>query len=1141
MTKLISDIRIDSIVLEKMKDTNTDKIINSLVVSSNVHLPRQNVNLERVNLRMVLALSEQAAQVMDYISQRYNEYDNIDLENVTSTEYNIFLRHQTNKIGQYLNSSSPFSPVSTDLEALSLVVPRRMSHLGEGSSVAKDIIIYDVAINEIIANRKSQTALLDLIRINLPETKEDIDQLSLYAFAYDTDIPNILKDDPEDNFTINTGATTISSVSPLGRKTTFISISKENPFVGLEQDKVEENVDRDKLKVIEELPSDIAVKKYTNIADKVEELFTTFQKSKNYEINKILKKENYFSELWRTRDTKENNRFIFAFDVQAYLAKNGLFPFVYKNNELAEILISGGSDLSPRKLSSIISVEVYRQYVRTSGYLASNDLGTIGKNSVEGPNNEFPKVLVEKIEKANVNLLGLPETSRICFYEGYDNFGTSQDVNYQKNGTYQYIAECTIIDNSPEMMRRLANSMYGLKRSTKLIYDYLIGDNSITDPNTGKLLVDVKSITAPIDGENINVSEKIFETVKTYDVFIGALSPSGQAIDLEQYYQNQFETNGGRVDLQIIKDLENIIDLGIHFVYSKLEKFYPQDPFGRTDNPVVTGFANNRSRSTRVNFSTVEHTFSPTYERGKNIGFGLDYVFSSDNPNEILNSISLDGYNSRRFDEFKKYFSSGAGNSIARPVGSFEDSSYAYLTAKTIRTPGRSTIDQTTYAGGNSTAVEYDFDRYGQLFADIIDIEHKSEGVGMQYPTLTAKSNDQNTNNKIYSSARTLLQQRFGVHINEVIIPQFTAPKIVNDDIKTTIYNLRDKENCGQNSGPPLIQSVIGGEDTQNSTTKTYLDQVDLMIKNQNSERDKGDIDVKLRAEDRKDRSIKLPFVLLGELTLDSRIKNFSTKDNTLFNSLTALRQTLNITQNNVAQVIESSLISEMPNQLKSMLVFSTTNSETALSGGDGSQPFDACRPKIEDSDSGDAVGDLVSFFDDSENIPPYPQTIDPMKNYSKFLAFWMNYRQVAVVEYLDGFNSLKQTDNNTELLNNKLKLPVWNTLSSATAQDLLDQGGSILCRVRFLSSEDYIQLLAGQELSTDQITDIVEYFQPKRALNLPTYNEYFYIQSGTSEVVQEQDEESDAVNEQASAAPQSSFVTEQTSAAPQSSFVAGY
>ena len=276
MTKLISDIRIDSIVLKKKKNTNTDKTINSLIVSSNVHLPRQSVNLEKVNLRMVFTVSEQASRVMDYISQRYNEYNNLDLENVTSTEYNIFLRQQTNKIGQYLNSSSPFSPVSTDLEALSLVTPHRISRLGEGSSVAKDIIIYDVAIDEIIANRKNQIALLDLIRINLPETMEDIEQLSLYAFAYDTDIPNILKDDPEDNFTINTGTTIISSVTPLGRKTTFISVSEENPFVGMGQQKVEENVDRDKLRIIEELPSDIAVKKYTNIADKAEELFTTF-------------------------------------------------------------------------------------------------------------------------------------------------------------------------------------------------------------------------------------------------------------------------------------------------------------------------------------------------------------------------------------------------------------------------------------------------------------------------------------------------------------------------------------------------------------------------------------------------------------------------------------------------------------------------------------------------------------------------------------------------------------------------------------------------------------------------------------------------------------------------------------------------
>jgi hypothetical protein len=63
------------------------------------------------------------------------------------------------------------------------------------------------------------------------------------------------------------------------------------------------------------------------------------------------------------------------------------------------------------------------------------------------------------------------------------------------------------------------------------------------------------------------------------------------------------------------------------------------------------------------------------------------------------------------------------------------------------------------------------------------------------------------------------------------------------------------------------------------------------------------------------------------------------------------------------------------------------------------------------------------------------PQTEDPMKNYAKFLAFWMNYRQVAVVEYLDGFSSLKPTENNSELLDNKLKLSNWSTFDASVSE----------------------------------------------------------------------------------------------------------
>jgi hypothetical protein len=335
--------------------------------------------------------------------------------------------------------------------------------------------------------------------------------------------------------------------------------------------------ERDKLRIIEEVPNNIAVEKYANIAEKAQELFTTFQKSKNYEINKILKKENYFSDFWLTRDLLDNHKFVFAFDLQSYLSKNGLFPFVYRNNELANILISGDNDLSPDSLSSVVSIEVYRNYVESSGYLANNDLGTIAKNVVKGPNEQFPEIPVQEVKTTNVNLPGQP---MINFYEGYDNFGTIHNTNNQINGTFQYRVRCTVRDNSPEMMRKLINSMYELKRSAKLIYDYLVGNKSLYDNNTGLLSESLSTIRANIDDDNVSLIDKLSEISRTYDIILNALNPSGQPVEIENYYTNQFKVNGGKINPKVIKDLENLIDTGIHFVFSKLEKIYPSDPLG---------------------------------------------------------------------------------------------------------------------------------------------------------------------------------------------------------------------------------------------------------------------------------------------------------------------------------------------------------------------------------------------------------------------------------------------------------------------------------------------------------------------------------------------------------------------------------
>jgi hypothetical protein len=68
------------------------------------------------------------------------------------------------------------------------------------------------------------------------------------------------------------------------------------------------------------------------------------------------------------------------------------------------------------------------------------------------------------------------------------------------------------------------------------------------------------------------------------------------------------------------------------------------------------------SRSAKTNLSTIEHTFSETYERGKNGGYGIDYIFDKDSSDQTINSLTLEEYRVRRVDEFRKYFSAGKGS-----------------------------------------------------------------------------------------------------------------------------------------------------------------------------------------------------------------------------------------------------------------------------------------------------------------------------------------------------------------------------------------------------------------------------------------------------------------------------------------------
>ena len=165
----------------------------------------------------------------------------------------------------------------------------------------------------------------------------------------------------------------------------------------------------------------------------------------------------------------------------------------------------------------------------------------------------------------------------------------------------------------------------------------------------------------------------------------------------------------------------------------------------------------------------------------------------------------------------------------------------------------------------------------------------------------------------------------------------------------------------------------------------------------------------------------------------------------------------------------------------------------------------------------------MISYYEPRQGLENeiYPLTRDPAKVYAKFLAFWMNYKNIAVIEYLSGYGNLNtnpqqvseiyngfQRDRIRDLnLESKTRLPVWQPLTV----DILDEFSSanednntpskLLCRVRIKSSEDIRGILdpkSGNALEGD--TYVEEFFSQKPMITLPTYNTHFFIQTGEVE-----------------------------------------
>jgi hypothetical protein len=155
---------------------------------------------------------------------------------------------------------------------------------------------------------------------------------------------------------------------------------------------------------------------------------------------------------------------------------------------------------------------------------------------------------------------------------------------------------------------------------------------------------------------------------------------------------------------------------------------------------------------------------------------------------------------------------------------------------------------------------------------------------------------------------------------------------------------------------------------------------------------------------------------------------------------------------------------------------------------------LDTVRPTLEDQDSDTQSNSVaVEIFGEGTDIQ---STGDPMKIYAKFMAFWMNYKQISVIEYLSGFNSLgriKGLESDIDRLN-KLKLPIWRPMDSSVIGGVRKSRKKVLCRVRNYTLSQYLQELSPH-FKKPQGMDFEQ-----RIYDFPTYNRYFFLKGDAEE-----------------------------------------
>lgn len=971
-------------------------------------------------------------------------------------------------------------------------------------------------------------------------TPSKLSQLTLYMFIYEA------PEQEGSGLTLGAGTTPIVSANVIGSKNIWNSISRVNPYVGIgpysngqfRDSRVIESPQRSQAQIITTDPLSFEEDKYKFLYDKLYKSYAGTLLDQNPEIKKIIQDKNFFTDLWVTRDHDEVPRLTFAFDIQSFLISNSAFSYFYRNPTTANILL-GGDDSYDFMSSQVKDMSLYRHYVNPLSFGGINNLGTVGNLRTLGPNLSYPEEFIMAAQPVlNVTAATDP---KIRFFEGQDKDIPDmhrQGASHRLGYSVKYVVE----DSAPLFLREVVRRLYGLKYDLGQIFDNIV--NSIPDAvrfEEGQIITNGRNIynaslrrtTTPLNniigqfrGQEVSYLDMIKHVLDDYQKIIDDIIPLEQGTLLYDYYRPLLTADN--VNPEVLEDIKKIIEIGIFFFIKQLRTIFPNNPLAINNlDHVVTDFESRGVCQRDYPIYQEVYTFDETLDLSTDFGYGTDYIFENLNPNiqtSGLSRISFEEYEGRINSEFEKYFQRLQPQTENIPTGNFANSAAKHFTPLMVNVPKRQVFKQTRASQPGRTLVNYDLDSYASLFSDIMHMHYDRKDLffatpSPQYEAGYENINLESKNEQLYDSVLSILDERYGVRIKATTTPQYKSPKISEGPYDPTIDQTRYTPLGGMRfiqNGPLALPGIIGGANNLDPTIITYLETSAQSLDGQPSPDNSQDLQIRLGKRKTRKLPIKLPFAIFGELSIDKELDFVVSYERDLFNSFNIIQEMFDLTEDNIQSALDSALLN-LPNQQKSMAIVSTTNNQIAVGENEGDLSYDACRPILEDSDAANDPQELISYYRRGINFPPYSQTKDPMKIYAKFLAFWMNYKQIAVVEYLDGFGNLKpgpfslsddfgsnliDPDENENLdgaFTQKMKLEQWVEVTPEILNSI-EQGQQLLCRVRTLDASDY-QFLSQEVLKDDVVENLNDAFRSIDILNLPMYNKYFYFIKGEAQL----------------------------------------